>query len=135
MMPIRKPGSSGVETPGSFSIGLSAGPMPPSRLAPWHVAQFWAYSVAPLLGSPGRAGAPLAADEPLGAGEGEVSASVDMAVSTKKAGIASTRRRPLVTRIEAHHIEPSTPGPDGNPPKAPRFYEICLPARRSAVTA
>src|SRR6266566_2785685 len=109
MMPIRKPGSSGLETPGSFSIGLSAGPIPPSRLAPWHVAQFWANSAAPLLGSPGRAGAPLAADEPLGAGEGELSARVERAVSTRKAGIGSSSTSPLVTRIEANHIEPSSP--------------------------
>src|SRR5260370_51182 len=46
MIWIRKVGSSEFVTPGSLSIGLSTAPMPPSRLAPWHVAQFAPSSVA-----------------------------------------------------------------------------------------
>src|SRR5260370_35396519 len=66
MTSIRKLGSSGLGTPVSLSSGLSTAPIPPSRLVPWHVAQFWAERVAPLAGAPGRA--PL----PRGGGEGEL---------------------------------------------------------------
>src|SRR5258708_2926833 len=83
MTSIRKLGSSGLGTPVSLSSGLSTAPIPPSRLVPWHVAQFWAERVAPLAGAPGSA-AP-----PEGEGEGELSASVVIAVSGIKAGIAN----------------------------------------------
>jgi hypothetical protein len=59
-----------------------------------------AYNVSPLLGSPGSVWAPVAA-EPPAVGEGELSASVDIAVRTKKAGTPTASSRPRVTRIEA----------------------------------
>ena len=97
MISIRKLGSRVFGTPGNFSMGLSTAPIPPSKLEPWQVAQFCAYRVAPLSGSPGSAVAPLAV-EPA-EGDGEVSARVEMPVRMKKAGIPSARRRPLLTRI------------------------------------
>src|SRR5256885_200799 len=100
MMSIKNAAPSGSETPGSFSMGLSAGPMPPSRAAPWQVAQFCAYRVAPLLGSPGSAVEPVAAD-PLDDGEGELSAIVVIAVRTTKTGSPSATKSPRVTLIEA----------------------------------
>src|SRR5207302_1628239 len=102
MISIRKLGSNGLDTPGSFSIGFSDGPIPPSRLAPWQVAQFWEKSAWPLVGSPGSVVVPLAVD----AGDGDVSARVDSAVRIRKAGIPTTTRSPLVTRIEAKSYLP-----------------------------
>src|SRR5437868_4189168 len=99
MMSIKKAALSGAETPGSFSMGFKAGPMLPSRAAPWQVAQFALYSVPPLVGSPGRAVEPVAAD-PLDDGEGEVSAMVVMAVRAMNPGIASASTTPRVMRIE-----------------------------------
>src|SRR6266576_411966 len=79
MVSIRNAGLSfsASETPGSVTIGLSAGPIPPSRLEPWQVVQFCPYTLWPLLGSPGSAVVPVAADPPA-LGEGELSARVDM---------------------------------------------------------
>ena len=91
--------------------------MPPSRLAPWHVAQFWAYSVAPFCGSPGSVVAPLA----VLPGEGEVSASVESAVRMKKAGIPTARRRPLLTRIQAKSYLAPFPPLGGNTGGRRRF--------------
>src|SRR5256885_13915345 len=79
MMSIRNAGLSGLSTPGSFSIGLRAGPIPPSRLAPWQLLQLCPYRVSPFVGSPGSAVRPVAAD-PLAPGDGELSARVDLAV-------------------------------------------------------
>src|SRR5207344_1898638 len=94
MTSIRKLGSIELGTPGSLSIGLSTAPIPPSRLAPWHVAQFWTYSVAPLTGSPGSATA-----VPDGDGEGELSASVVIAVRATSAGTASATSAETLNRF------------------------------------
>src|SRR5260370_37521893 len=48
MTSIRKLGSSGLGTPVSLSSGLSTAAIPPSRLVPWHAAEFWAERVAAL---------------------------------------------------------------------------------------
>src|SRR5207249_5215628 len=53
-----------------------------------------------LLGSPGRAVEPVAAD-PLGAGDGQLSAIVVIAVRTTKTGIPIASSSPRVTLIEA----------------------------------
>src|SRR5437867_1749082 len=58
----------------------------------------------PLVGSPGSAVVPVAAD-PLAPGEGELSARVDMAVRTTKAGMPTARRSARATRIEPNHIQ------------------------------
>src|SRR5882762_1284962 len=112
MMLIRKLGSSGSVTSGSLTIGFRAGPMPPPRLAPWHVAQFWPKSEAPLLGSPGNADA---AGLPEGDGVGELSARVVIAVSATSAGTASAIRaeslRPFGRRIARRIIPASILGP------------------------
>src|SRR5713101_1825130 len=93
MIWIRNAGASVFVTPGGWTIGLSTAPMPPSRLAPWQVALFAPYSVAPWVGSPGRATV----------GDGEASASVVIAVSASMAGIASATRaetlKPLTRRM------------------------------------
>src|SRR4029077_7747948 len=97
-------------TPGSFAIGFRAGPMPPPRLAPWHVAQFWPKSVAPLPASPGKA-----AGLPEGPGEGELSARVVIAVRAISAGTASATSaeslRPFGRRITRRIIPASILGP------------------------
>src|SRR2546423_11160899 len=98
MIWIRKLASSVLGTPGNFSIGLRTAPIPPSRAEPWHVAQFWAYSVAPFCGSPGSVVAPLAV-EPPAEGDGDVSARVERAVRTQKAGIPAASRIPFVNLI------------------------------------
>src|ERR1700687_554154 len=82
MMSMRNAGSRALATPGSLSIGFSVAPIPPSRLAPWHVAQFWPYRLAPRAGAPGSAAAPE------GLGVGELSARVEIAVKAISAGIA-----------------------------------------------
>src|SRR2546423_11614316 len=75
MMEIRNVGSRLSGTPGSFSIGLSAAPTPPSRLAPWQAVQpAEVYNAAPLLGSPGSAAPEPEAEAD---GDGDASASVE----------------------------------------------------------
>src|SRR6266508_623269 len=102
MVSIRNAGLKASVTPGSCTIGFSAGPTPPSRPLPWHWAQpDVAYNVSPLLGSPGSVWAPVAAEPPPAVGDGELSAIVDIAVRTKKAGTPTASSRPRVTRIEA----------------------------------
>src|ERR1700674_5413632 len=81
MMSIRKAGSRLIGPPIDLSIGLRAGPIPPSRLPPWQDVQLAAYRVAPLLGSPGKA---TVAD-----GDGELSARVVIAVSASSPGTAT----------------------------------------------
>src|ERR1700682_1379049 len=111
MMVIRKVGSSTLETPGSLSIGFKTAPMPPSRLAPWQVAQFWPYRVAPLAGSPGSAAAAV----PDGDGDGELSASVVIAVKATRTGTASATSaeslKPFGRRIARQIITTSILGP------------------------
>src|SRR6266542_1800508 len=55
-------------------------------------------SASPLVGSPGRAWAPVAAPPPVG--DGELSARVDMAVRMTTAGIPSASTIALVDRID-----------------------------------
>src|SRR5438034_6554318 len=126
MMSIRNAGSSGLETPGSFSIGFRAAPIPPSSAAPWQVAQFCAYSCSPLVGSPGRAVEPVAAD-PLPDGDGDVSAIVAVAVRSRKVGIPSASTTLRDTRIEPNDIRLPSPAGDGAgggiPPRSLSFKD------------
>src|SRR5487761_770777 len=91
MMPIRNVGSRGFATPGSFSIGFRAGPMPPVKLAPWQLVQLAAKSAAPAAGSPGSVGLPE--------GDGELAAIVLIAVSANSAGTAATTSVRRVIRL------------------------------------
>src|ERR1700680_108002 len=82
------------------SIGLRAGPIPPSRLPPWHEVQFAAYTAAPAAGSPGSAGLPD--------GDGVLSARVVIAVSASNPGTATASStdsvKPLPRRMAGQII-------------------------------